>query len=471
MKTERKFHHFEKDLIPFLRSSWDTYQLKKHFTSLSDEDRKIKFSEELANNSSSKNGVASPPFMNGCESDQDGHLWGLRCLTPPLRPLYKVPSLGIIQERTVLDEVVIEDVGNATKESVNINVDNLNIEYNTYKPKTYKPAEVSREKEPNSSSSSQEISSKTACPTSTTAKSKKNASKKTKNTSKKIVHAQVPVKLKEACEEKRSKSICQLSPSETSEPRCVTQPKLLPYEISKILHQKGYPKVAMKFASIIPPKRSEVLKCVQTKDIRKTNKRRKGGSTTFGKSLLDSLIPSLPSYMGRNNPFHLSSSTESLDCHCNLNQTRQTRKGKRKSSGEENNILPEKVFANSGPCENQVAGRFMGPLGKVKLIMMLSQTSDLDLESSLTEECNSCEDNANLKQEPFEKRTSDIKKSLDKMISRDENGFRNQVQSFDVQKSDGCKPNISLKAGNPNDGSEVSSRELSSMRGAPKELV
>ena len=103
--------------------------------------------------------------------------------------------------------------------------------------------------------------------------------------------------------------------------------------------------------------------------------------------------------------------------------------------------------------------------------MMLSQTSDLDLESSLTEECNSCEDNVNLKQEPFEKRTSDIKKSLDKMISRDENGFRNQVQSFDVQKSDGCKPNVSLKAGDPDDGSEVSSRELSSMRGAPKVLV
>ena len=468
MKTERKFHHFEKDLIPFLRSSWDTYQLKKHFTSLSDEDRKIKFSEELANNSSLKNGAASPPFMNGCENDQDGHLWGLRCLTPPLRPFYKVPSLGIIQERTVLDEVVIEDVGNATEESANIIVDNLNIEYNTYKPKTYKPAEINREKEPNSSSSSQEISSKTACPTSSTAKSRKNASKKTKNTSKKIEHAQVPEKLKDACEEKRSKSICQFSPSETSEPRCVTQPKLLPYEISKLLHQKGYPKVAMKFASIIPPKRSDVPKCVQTKDIRKTNKRRKGGSTTFGKSLLGSLIPSLPSYTGRNNPFHLSSSTESLGCHCNLNQTR---KGKRKSSGEENNILPEKVFANSGPCENQVAGRFMGPLGKVKLIMMLSQTSDLDLESSLTEECNSCEDNVNLKQEPFEKRTSDIKKSLDKMISRDENGFRNQVQSFDVQKSDGCKPNVSLKAGDPDDGSEVSSRELSSMRGAPKELV
>ena len=468
MKTERKFHHFEKDLIPFLRSSWDTYQLKKHFTSLSEEDRKIKLGEELANNSSTKNGAASPLFVNGCESDQDGHLWGLRCLTPPLRPFYKVPSLGIIQERTVLDEVVIEGVGIATEECVNIFVDNLNIEYNTYKPKTYKPAEVSREKEPNSSSSSQEISSKTACPTSTTAKSKKNASKKTKNTSKKIVHAQVAEKLKEACEEKKSKSICQLSPSETSEPHFVTQPKLLPYEISKILHQKGYPKVAMKFASIIPPKRTEVLKCVQTKDIRKTNKRRKGGSTTIGKNLLDSLIPSLPSYTGRNNPFHLSSATESLACHCNLNQTR---KGKRKSSGEEKNLLPEKVLADSDPCENQVAGRFVGPLGKVKLIMMLSQTFDLDLESSLTEECNSCEDNANLKQELFEKRTSDIKKSLDKMISRDENGFRNQVQSFDVQKSDGYKPNVSLKAGDPDDGSEVPSRELSSMRGAPKELL
>merc|ERR1712079_928781 len=39
-------------------------------------------------------------------------------------------------------------------------------------------------------------------------------------------------------------------------------PKPLPFEIARILHKKGYPKVAMKFASIIPSKREHTTEKV-----------------------------------------------------------------------------------------------------------------------------------------------------------------------------------------------------------------
>merc|ERR1712226_1432799 len=44
---------------------------------------------------------------------------------------------------------------------------------------------------------------------------------------------------------------CQPSPSGIQKPEAKPVTKPLPYEISKILHKRGYPKVATKFASII----------------------------------------------------------------------------------------------------------------------------------------------------------------------------------------------------------------------------
>jgi hypothetical protein len=185
------------------------------------------------------------------------------------------------------------------------------------------------------------------------------------------------------------------------------------------LHQKGYPKVAMKFASIIPPKKSEVLKSVQTKDIRKTTKKKKGGITTLRTNVLDSLIPALPSYKGRDNPFNPSAldnlkASERLSCQCSLNHEDgiRFRTGKRKSS-ERKNRKGEKLVEDL----KQVTGRFVSQSGEMKLIMTLSQASDQDqMPSSNDLIHDSLEEEAHCGQESLEKRMSDVKKSLDEMI-------------------------------------------------------
>ena len=403
LKTERKFHHFEKDLLPFFRSSWNTFQLKKHFTNLSEEERKTKLREELTRKFPSKNGMKESQFENGAESGQDCRLWGLRLLAPPPRPCYQVPNVGIIQERTVLDEVVIQDVEIGTAADASITVDNLNIEYNSYRPKMSKSVGASKSKLPSPPSSSQVISDKTARGKPTTARA--DAVVKTKS-------AQVPdMKKENSKKDIGTRNLnCQLSPSERKEPQNGLPPKPLPYEISKILHKKGYPKVAMKFATIIPPKKSEVLKSVQAKDIRKTTKKRKGVFLTLGKGVLDSLIPALPSYEGTDNPFNLCSSdnlkaSKGLPCQCNLNHadTLRSRTVKREFSKVKKKSLVEDPDCGS----KQVAGRFVSKAGEMKLIVTTVSSQTLDQECS-SDELVDCD------QESLVKRMSDVKRSLDK---------------------------------------------------------
>ena len=461
LKTERKFHHFEKDLLPFFRSSWNTFQLKKHFTSLSEEERKTKLSEELAR----KNGTEESQFENGAESGQDSCLWGLRCLAPPPRPCYKVPNVGIIQERTVLDEVVIQDVEIGTAADTSIVVDNLNIEYNSYRPKICKPAGACEDKLPIPPSSSQVISDKTAQGSPTTARTDVIVKTKCLHIPKQIWNAQVPELKKENSklkDQKTSNLHRQRSPSENTEPQKRLHPKLLPYEISKILHQKGYPKVAMKFASIIPPKKSEVLKSVQTKDIRKTTKKKKVGIATLGKGVLDSLIPALPSYEGTDNPFNPSSldhlkASERLPCQCNLNHEDSLRSmtGKRESSeGKKKKKKEERLDGDS----KQVVGRFVCQSGEMKLIVTLGQTLDQDQRPSSDD---SLIEGANSGQESLEQRMSDVKKSLDKMICQKDNSLRNQIQPQELMSDNGLQESI--------DVGKTSSQELLPVNGLPSQ--
>ena len=461
LKTERKFHHFEKDLLPFFRSSWNTFQLKKHFTSLSEEERKTKLSEELAR----KNGTKESQFENGAESGQDSCLWGLRCLAPPPRPCYKVPNVGIIQERTVLDEVVIQDVEIGTAADTSIVVDNLNIEYNSYRPKICKPAGACEDKLPIPPSSSQVISDKTAQGSPTTARTDVIVKTKCLRIPKQIWNAQVPELKKENSklkDQKTSNLHRQRSPSENTEPQKRLHPKLLPYEISKILHQKGYPKVAMKFASIIPPKKSEVLKSVQTKDIRKTTKKKKVGIATLGKGVLDSLIPALPSYEGTDNPFNPSSldhlkASERLPCQCNLNHEDSLRSmtGKRESSeGKKKKKKEERLDGDP----KQVVGRFVCQSGEMKLIVTLGQTLDQDQRPSSDD---SLIEGANSGQESLEQRMSDVKKSLDKMICQKDNSLRNQIQPQELMSDNGLQESI--------DVGKTSSQELLPVNGLPSQ--
>ena len=441
LKTERKFHHFEKDLLPFFRSSWNTFQLKKHFTSLSEEERKTKLSEELTRKFPSKNGTEESQFVNGAESDQDSCLWGLRCLAPPPRPCYQVPNVGIIQERTVLDEVVIQNVETGTAVDTRIIVDNLNIEYNSYRPKTSKPAGACNDKLPIPTSSSQVISNKTARGSPSTARTDVIVKTKCLHIPRQILNAHVPGMTKEN-PKKKSNLNSQLSPSESIEPQNGLHPKPLPYEISKILHQKGYPKVAMKFASIIPPKKSEVLKSVQTKDIRKTTKKRKGGLATLGKGVLDSLIPALPSYEGTDNPFNPCSldnlkTSKRPPCQCNLNheESVRSRTEKRKSS-EGKKKMGERLVEGSD-CSKQVTGRFVTQSGEMKLIMTLHETLNQDQKTFSPRD--SLEKEVNCDPESLEKKMSDVKKSLDKMICQQENGLRNQIQPQEFMSDNGVQ--------------------------------
>ena len=290
-----------------------------------------------------------------------------------------------------------------------------------------KPAGACNDKLPIPPSSSQVISDKTVQGSPTTARTDVIVKTKCLHIPKQILNAQLPELMKENSklrDKKTSNLHCQRSPSEYTEPQ--KRLKLLPYEISKILHQKGYPKVAMKFASIIPPKKSEVLKSVQTKDIRKTTKKKKGGITSLGKSVLDSMIPALPSYKGRDNPFNPSAldnlkASERLSCQCSLNHEggKRLRTGKRKSS-EGKNKKVEELFEDS----KQVTGRFVSQSGEMKLIMTLSQTSDHDqMPSSNDLDPDSLVEEAHCDQASLEKRMSEVKNSLDKMICQKDNSL------------------------------------------------
>ena len=78
---------------------------------------------------------SDPRFEEGVESGQQKDLWGLRVLAPPRRPPYRVPSVGIIQDRTVLNEVTIEEQKVVKSEECSaINIRDLNIVYNEYRP-------------------------------------------------------------------------------------------------------------------------------------------------------------------------------------------------------------------------------------------------------------------------------------------------------------------------------------------------
>jgi len=97
-KTCRTFHDLEKDLVPDVLANWSLFGKPKNLLS------------ELENMDMIRGVLEENKdrFRNGVEAEQSETLWGLQLLSPPPRPNYKVPELGIISERTVLDEVVVD---------------------------------------------------------------------------------------------------------------------------------------------------------------------------------------------------------------------------------------------------------------------------------------------------------------------------------------------------------------------------
>jgi len=189
--------------------------------------------------------------------------------------------------------------------------------------------------------------------------------------------------------------------------------KLLPYEISKSLHQKGYPKVAMKFATIIPPKKSVVVKAIEVDHkpkkkrgpkIKKVEENPIPYSVTENEheskpdivdtNVLDCLIPVRLDYMGENNPFKLGSVEEqraarNLICNRKLREEDLTkcrsriRKRKHRLFIEESRKLWKRKDSTAAKVATrsqkkvvearqslQYAGKYTAPSGEIKYIML-----------------------------------------------------------------------------------------------------
>ena len=123
---------------------------------------------------------------------------------------------------------------------------------------------------------------------------------------------------------------------------------LLPFQIAKSLQRRGLPRVCVKYAEIVPPRREVVVELLQNgadkthvapptpgkkrapakaaKAERKAPQVGNGGRGMdyfrSGGALLDALIPLRPDYLGQNNPFHLGN-TETLRKARNLLCNRQ----------------------------------------------------------------------------------------------------------------------------------------------------
>jgi hypothetical protein len=199
-------------------------------------------------------------------------------------------------------------------------------------------------------------------------------------------------------------------------------PELLPFEISTILHEKGYPKVAMKYAHIIPQKRETIEPLFQEQpspDLKpKKHKNHQKHSYTNDtdefsenemkddRNLLDLLIPVSDNYIGTNNPFNMGSAecqrqARNLICNRRLQQDDLTkwrnklkkRKNKllleesrqlwrashqsldnkavnnktlRITNGNANIVKTKKLYEN-----NQLKGKVVSPDGNVQYLMEL----------------------------------------------------------------------------------------------------
>ena len=308
LKMNRKFHDFEADLIPHLLKNWSMFQLYKHFNVLTEEEKASKAKDCLDN--------LKERFESGKETGQTGSLWGLRMVAPPPRPLYRVPDIGIISERTVLDEYSLTDTASHEKNE-KFTSNHINKIYKDYRVTASAKSDLVNEK-------CKKVRQTRINPSHTISDSKQ---------LNKLLKAKVAFKplklpkeiLNDRCriQDKAKKLPCksrggQSKPARAKKSSSATV-KPLPFEIARDLHKKGYPKVAMKFASIVPPRSDQVQKVIkeesspEQKTKKKKNKKEKEPvkdpleEPVMKRNVLDSLIPEQPNFLGENNPFQLGS--------------------------------------------------------------------------------------------------------------------------------------------------------------------
>ena len=423
-KTNRKFHHFDNDLMPFILKNWAFFQLYKHFNCLNDSEKIMKTKETLSN--------ANNVFEQGEETGQEDGLWALKHFSPPHRPIYKVPDIGIISERTVLDEVSVTSTI-PPDPSLFLNAHNhFNKIYKDY-VKPVLPEKSKNRKKKKSLKDKISIAKKTvvknltqvnSCPSQLISQKNIQKSLRSKSCKVKFKCLKLPEEFKELLTEKYETKV------EEENVMKVVEKKPLPYEISKTLHERGYPKVAMKFATILPPKKEEVvqaLKAEQHKPRKKKgpkNKRafdnrihlehyveRKGSNSELSESkLLDALIPIKLDYFGRNNPFRLGSTEEqraarNLICNRKLREEDLTkcrsklRKRKHHLFIEEsrklwksNESVLERVstrrqtkFTAEANQNLQYAGKYTTPSGEIKFLLLNPEIGEDEDESQISD--------------------------------------------------------------------------------------
>merc|ERR1711892_104014 len=362
---------------------------------LTDSEKTLKTKETLLDESKT--------FEQGTETGQQVGLWGLRLLSPPHRPIYKVPNIGIISERTVLAEASISSIIHSDPDFFLNTSDNLNIIYNDYVKHVVpeKPKKRKIKKKLTVKTANKKSTQNNSCPSQLI--SHKNIQKSLKNKSCKVKFKclKLPEELKELLTENYESK--------------VEDKKPLPYEISKTLHQKGYPKVAMKFAAIIPPKKAIVVQALEVEQKPKkkrgpkvkkiednpilesvAEKDQESSSDTSESSVLDALIPVKLDYYGENNPFKLGSVEEqraarNLICNRKLKEEDLTkcrsriRKRKHHLFIEESRKLwksdelvlekmttEEQKKTTAGACNQdlQYAGKYTTPSGEIKFLLL-----------------------------------------------------------------------------------------------------
>jgi len=421
-KTNRKFHHFDNDLMPFILKNWAFFQLYKHFNCLNDSEKIMKTKETLSN--------ANNVFEQGVETGQEDGLWALRQFSPPQRPIYKVPDIGIISERTVLDEASVTSTIPSDPALFLCEYNNFNIIYKDY-VKPILPEKRKKIKKKIGLTSKISIAKKTAvknltqvnsCPSQLISQKNIQKSLKSKSCKVKFKCLKLPEEFKELLTEKYETKV------EEETVMKVEEKKPLPYEISKTLHERGYPKVAMKFATILPPKKEAVVQAIKAGQHKPKKKKGSKPKKTFENriplenyveqkvsysefyesKLLDTLIPIKLDYYGENNPFKLGSTEEQraarkLICNRKLRKEDLTkcrsklRKRKHHLFIEESRKLwnrnesvvekvstrrQKKIIAEKSQ-DLQFAGKYTTPSGEMKFLLLNPENAENEEESQI----------------------------------------------------------------------------------------
>ena len=436
-KTMRRQHDYDKDIMPHLLDNWDRLQLYKHHNSLSEDEKRMRTKEALI--------TEKERFESGSESRQDINLWALRRPVPPPRPVYNVPDIGIVSERTVLNEFSVSATISHERTDTFIEGSLVKIYKDYIEQKKKSSQELSRT----------EISSTVVekCePKVENVKTKKVSNKSSSSSHQisaqeehnKLLKKTAKVEFKPLKLPKEILSVTKKSVSKTSTKKQLPSakknvkedtkpskptPKPLPYEIARMLHKKGYPKVAMKFASIIPPKREAIqLEHVEESDNLKESKSKKkkakkevsssadsdsssthnGTSDALKSQNLDSLIPEKPNFLGDNNPFHLGSAEETraarnflcnrklkeedlTKCRSKIKKRKyrlnfeQARKMWKKESisssvGMKSVKTRRQLSVNESKRRMQYAGKFTALSGQTKMIMLSLESQQNDVE-------------------------------------------------------------------------------------------